>query len=294
MSVTVRAFAKINLTLEVLGRRSDGYHELRSIYQTLTFHDLLQVEKSPAGCTIEPTVPLPAGPQNLIYKAWKLLKPHGIKGAKVRLLKRIPVAGGLGGGSSDAAAMLLALDRLHGLALGMPRLLELAARLGADVPLFLIGGTVLGVGRGSEVYPLPDLKPSPVVLVFPGFEVSTRWAFGEISTTLTPTPKTPRICSFAAQAGQVHPVLANDLERVVGKRHPVLLRIRRRLLGLGAQQARMTGSGPTMYGLFAGRPEALGAARELRRSGLRALATATLGRRGVRRLRFGNHERLDR
>jgi len=285
----VRAFAKINLTLQVLGRRADGYHELRSIYQTLTFHDLLEVERAASGCAIESNLAaLPKGPANLIYRAWRLLRPCGAAGARVHLLKRIPLASGLGGGSSNAAAMLLALDRLYRLNLGRACLLELAARLGADVPLFLIGGTVLGVGRGSEVYPLPDLETVAVVLVFPGLEVSTPWAFGELSAALTARRRTHKIFSFAAQMGRVYPDLVNDLEPVVGRRYPILPKIRRRLLRLGARKARMTGSGPTVYGLFDGRREALAAARALRRSGLAAVVTATVGRRGVDRLRFGS------
>ncbi|HEX9637494.1 MAG TPA: 4-(cytidine 5'-diphospho)-2-C-methyl-D-erythritol kinase [Acidobacteriota bacterium] len=289
MAVTVRAFAKINLTLEVLGRRADGYHELRSIYQTLAFHDRLRVEARPRGCEIESThAELERGPANLIHQAWRLLRLRGAKGAKVWVEKRIPLAAGLGGGSSDAAAMLLALDRLYRLELGLPLLLELGARLGADVPLFLIGGTVLGVGRGSEVYPLPDLKPAPVVLVFPGFGVRTPWAFGALPNSLTGRPRTHKILSFAAQEASVYPELVNDLEPVVGKRYPVVPRIRGRLLELGARQARMTGSGPTLYGLYAGRAKAVAAARALRRSGLQALATVTLARRELRRRRFGS------
>ena len=175
--ITLPAFAKINLGLRVLGRRADGYHEIRTVFQTVTLHDTLTFEPAPGGllelaCT-DPTIP--TDESNLILRAASLLRErYGVsRGARTRLEKSIPAGGGLGGGSSDAAAALLALNRLWNLGAGARELSELGARVGADVPFFLTGGTALGTGTGADVEPLEDAPKMPLVIVTPGVRVAT-------------------------------------------------------------------------------------------------------------------------
>ena len=177
-TIQARAFAKINVGLRVLGKRPDGFHEIRTVYQTVGLADRLQVGIAPRhkGIHLECNHgELSAGPENLVYRAAELWqRATGYKGGiRLRLEKKIPMGAGLGGGSSDAATTLLALERLTGDRLGLPARLELAAKLGSDVPLFLLGGRVLGCGRGEEVYPLTDLSARHCLIASPGFSVST-------------------------------------------------------------------------------------------------------------------------
>src|SRR6185437_16009229 len=177
--VRLSAFAKINWNLRVLGRRPDGYHELRTIFQTITLHDTLTLAKSSKpGIRLRTTdAALPAGPENLVYRA---IEAFGREidfrgGIEAYLEKRIPVARGLGGGSSDAAAALTGMLRLTNKNVSLERLIEIASGLGADVPFFLFGGCALGVSRGNEIYPLPDRPGRTIVVVSPrGIGVSTK------------------------------------------------------------------------------------------------------------------------
>jgi 4-diphosphocytidyl-2-C-methyl-D-erythritol kinase len=290
LKLTVRAHAKVNLDLRVLGVRADGYHELRTVFQTIELHDTLVCTDTPGPFTLKcrvPGVPLDAG--NLVWKAaaalWKALGRNGeIRDAVVQIDKKIPVEAGLGGGSADAAAALLALARLWG---GAPVTLlrEVGATIGADVPFFLSGGTALGLGRGEEIYPLVDLPPHFVVIVRPPFGVSTAEAYSwydddraagqrdenrEFQMLPVPWP------SRAAQ-------MVNDLEPPVGRRHPETGAIKQQLRELGATAAAMSGSGSAVFGLFRSRGAAERAVKPLSRNGARALVTRTLTR--------GEHER---
>ena len=188
-SISLRAFAKINLGLRVLSNRADGYHEIRTVYQTVALHDRLEVSlpRGGRGIHVECDHPdVPSGHANLVYRACELwrraVKFHG--GISVRLEKTIPAGSGLGGASSDAAAALLGLEYLTDEELDPWQRLRLAARLGSDVPLYLWGGRVLGLGRGAEVYPLDDLPHRYCLVVFPGFSVSTAQAYRELDTML--------------------------------------------------------------------------------------------------------------
>ena len=193
--VRLPAFAKINLGLKILARRPDGYHEIRTVYQTVALSDTVEISISPtsrvgsAGGFVEVVaddLAVPSGRSNLAYRAaesWK--QARGFRGGiKVRLSKRIPAGSGLGGASSDAAATILGLERLTGDRLDLACRVELAAGLGSDVPFFLWGGRALGCGRGEEIYPLGDLPPRPCLIVFPGFSVSTAEAYKEASRGL--------------------------------------------------------------------------------------------------------------
>ena len=182
---TLPAHAKINLLLRVLGRRADGYHEIRTLFQTVTLHDRLTFEPSPDDrIQLECDAPgVPSDERNLVRRAAEALRErYAVRGgARVLLEKTIPAGGGLGGGSSDAAAALVGLSHLWGLETDARELSEIGARLGADVPFFLTGGTALGTGTGTDVAPVKDLPEHHLVVVTPGVEVSTAEAYGALS-----------------------------------------------------------------------------------------------------------------
>jgi len=257
--IQVPAFAKVNLRLDVLGRRADGYHELRTVFQALTLHDTLRIERASGdeiALNILGNAALAGGAtrQNLVWRALAALRrelkePGGLR---VELRKRIPVGRGLGGGSSDAAAAMVALLRLTRRQIPLERLLELGAGLGADVPFFLLGGRALGTSRGDEIYPLPDLRRRNVVVVSPnGIAVSTRDAYRWLGRRLTKRMPVSKLWSFCAlcwspQGGS----LSNDFEAAVFKREARLGSLRRRLLEQGAAEAALAGSGSAVFGMF--------------------------------------------
>ncbi len=252
----LRCYAKVNLRLHVLGRRPDGYHELRTIFQTISLHDDLELElRGYPGVLVECDEPsLPLGRENLVWRALaQLQRELGLKaGVHARLRKRIPVGGGLGGGSSDAAAAIIGLLRLSKRTLPRARLLEFASALGADVPFFLLGGTALGAGRGDEIYPLPDAARLTLLVVSPrGVAVSTREAYGWFASRLTKRRTAPRLWNFCALCWSPWDgALANDFEAVVFNRHPRLRELKRELLRLGAAEAALAGSGSAVFGIF--------------------------------------------
>lgn len=254
--VRVRALAKINLDLRVIGKRPDNYHELRTVFQTISLADTLEAAFTPGPQTgIELQGDLNT-PDNLVFKAAQLcLDAMAVAGrAEFRLKKRVPMGAGLGGGSSDAAAVLLALPVLAGRAVPLERLIEMAAALGSDVPFFLLGGTAAAIGRGTEVFPLPEAPPRPGVLVAPGLHVSTAEAYGALSARLPSESQQSKMVSFQSRiwgAGRgPFECAGNDFEAVVFERYPLLATIKKRLLKLGAEPAMMTGSGSAIFGLF--------------------------------------------
>ncbi len=257
--VRVPAYAKLNLGLRVLYPRPDGYHELRTVFQTISLADRLDIEFTPSRTTQVHIEGTPDIPDNLVERACRValeaMKVH----AHVRftLRKTIPMGAGLGGGSSDAAAVLLALPVLARKALHAA---SLAAQLGSDVPFFLHGGTALGIGRGEELYPLPDLPAGRGLLVVPNVHSSTAEAYHDLSPTLTSIRLQNKLDSFQREVWRVG-VDGNDFEEVVFARHPELKRIKERLCRLGAKPAAMTGSGSAIFGIFAD-PEKLNRARK--------------------------------
>jgi len=246
----VRAYAKLNLGLRVLHKRPDGYHELRTVFQTISLADSLEVSFGRARSTSIEIEGTPEIPDNLVERAARAVLEAMEIHAEVRfgLKKRIPAGAGLGGGSSDAAAVLLALPVLAGKRLSMGALSGLAARLGSDVPFFLHGGTALGLGRGEELYPLPDRKGRGL-LVASGVHSSTAEAYGDLSPRLTTVPLQNKLMGFADEVWNEGGGV-NDFEEPVFARHPELARLRDRLRRLGAQPAAMTGSGSAVFGLF--------------------------------------------
>jgi 4-diphosphocytidyl-2-C-methyl-D-erythritol kinase len=252
--VRLRALAKLNLDLRVLGKRPDGYHELRTVFQTISLADRLEIAFTPGRKTAVELQDSVAIPDNLVTRAAHLALGAMRVGGRVamRLTKRIPMGAGLGGGSSDAAAVLLALPVLAGRTLDVAKLSELAQQLGSDVPFFLLGGTAVGIGRGSELFPLPDGPPQSGLVVASGVHVSTAQAYRDLSPRLTSESQENKIFSFQSQVwGRGVGVLPrNDFEEAVFPQHRSLAAIKKRLLRAGASVALMTGSGSALFGLF--------------------------------------------
>ena len=260
--VRIPAFAKINLRLDVLGKREDGFHELRTIFQTISLQDELRLRASRGEGTalsIEGNQLLSAEPveKNLVYRAVDALRRElRIRGGvEIQLKKAIPAGRGLGGGSSDAAAALHGYLRLTKKKLAAARLMEIAASLGADVPFFLWGGRALGVNKGDEIYPLPDIAKRHVLVVSPwDIHVPTPDAYGWLNAKalrLTKSAANPKLWEFCTLCWSAQGSgLSNDFEEPVFRRHPRLDEIKRELLQRGAAEASLAGSGSAVFGVF--------------------------------------------
>jgi 4-diphosphocytidyl-2-C-methyl-D-erythritol kinase len=345
VAIVVRSFAKINLGLKIGRARADGFHELRTIYQTLALHDVIHVDVQPgSGIEIrcdDPRVPLDKS--NTCYRVAERMRqalPQGLKPASkksvhgtaeavpfqskilIEIEKQLPVQGGLGAASSNAVVTMLALERALGLDIPDAEKLRIAAEVGSDLPLFLIGGTVLGVGRGEEVHPLADLPTLHMVVVTPPVGISTPAAFarwdalvardaGLTGPDATGTMKEFGQAVFAwlsepasgvpAAGGDraetplldlVRAGIENDFERVVFPEYPELREGKRVLEREGAHYASLSGSGSTLYGLFGSCENAQGAARRMRATGHAAVATTTLTRQEYWRQMFATNEQL--
>jgi 4-diphosphocytidyl-2-C-methyl-D-erythritol kinase len=293
MTLTLPSFAKINWTLEILGKRPDGYHEVRSLLQTVNVADEMTFELTGQGISVHCDHPeVPCDETNLAYRAAKSLSDFtGInKGVRIRIAKRLPVAAGLGGGSGNGAVTLLALQRLWDIHLDPRDLFGLAAKLGADAPFFLIGGTCLGVGRGDEVYPLADINEEFLLLVNPGIAVPTREAYADLPPELTKPGAVIKMplsfeAAYAAVARPGAPVpLINDLENPVFARRPALVEVKRRLKQAGARGVLMSGSGSTVFAIFDSAEARERAENDLSATGWRSIQARTLGRTEYLRL----------
>lgn len=264
-ALRVRCPAKINLGLWILGRRSDGYHEIDTILQTIALEDELVLAPGREGLAFEARgIRIPGDGPNLVERAWTLLRDEGIlpRGAalQVTLTKRIPIGAGLGGGSSDAAGMLAGTNRFFGLGLGDSVLERLAARLGSDVPFFLRGGTARATGRGEKVRHGCPSVPFWLVLMSPPLAISTTWAYAAIRNGLTGRESEARILAAAlanGSLGSVGRAMRNDFEDVILPRYPEIAAMKRALEASGAAGALLTGSGSTVYGIVGSRKEAL-------------------------------------
>lgn len=250
----VRSLAKLNLDLRVLHKRPDGYHELRTIFQTISLADTLEIQYRSGRTSIEIKSNLSI-PGNIVEKAAHLVLKTTRRTGQVGfvLQKNIPLGAGLGGGSSNAAAVLLALPALLGKPLPIHKLMELASELGSDVPFFLLGGTALGLGRGTELYPLPERPARPALLIVPEIHSSTPEAYRALERQAehAKTPEILRNFQEVAWAGSQD--WRNDFEEVVFRQHPLLKLIKRKLLKLGAAPALMSGSGSCIFGMFGSR-----------------------------------------
>lgn len=287
-SFTLPAYAKINWTLHVGGRRPEGYHELRTVFQTITLHDRLTFsgrdDKGFALTSTDQTIPVDEG--NLIWRAALALKERFKveRGAAVHLEKHIPAEAGLGGGSSDAAVTLMGLARLWRVGAAREELAELGAQIGADVPFFFTGGTALGTGLGTEIQPLPDVEAEHLLIVMPRARVRTADAYKALKRPAL-TKESPDIilsisCAEALFSDSLHEALHNDFEPVIYERNPEIARARRRLIEEGARGALLAGSGASVFAIF-DNSRALGLAREAleREPGWRVFEASALSRR---------------
>jgi len=252
-----RCPAKVNLSLRVLGRRPDGYHELETVFQAIDLWDDLKALPASTLTLACDDPRLATDRSNLVVRAAERLReafPARASGASVRLRKRIPVGGGLGGGSSDAAGTLLLLTRLWGLPASPTELDSLARELGADVPFFLHGGRVLGTGRGDVLQPFPSPDRFPILLGCPPFSVSTEWAYRSLASWLTLPSTGASVDALSAHKWQEENdfrFAGNDLERAVFAERPELVVFRNALLEQGAAPALLSGSGSAIFGVFA-------------------------------------------
>lgn len=276
-AVTIRAFAKINLSLRVKEVRPDGFHEVQTILQTIDLSDRLICEPRRGPFQLVCSAPdVPTDRTNLVWMAaqglWDAAGREGQpRDAVVTLDKKIPVKAGLGGGSSNAAAALLALRRVWKLRVTNEELYALTVRLGSDVPYFFVGGTALGLGRGEEIYPLADLPAWWVVLLFPPFGIATADAYTWLDDQRRHTSG-PSEARYLADTwlGKLIP-LVNDLERPVIERHPVIAKLIHKLTALGAAMSAMSGSGSAVFGIFTTARAAEAASRTLGESGERTM-----------------------
>lgn len=273
--ISLKALAKINLGLDVVRRREDGYHEVRMIMQTIHLYDRLKITKTKTpGIEIHSNLPfLPVNENNLVYKAGKLLMDEfGIReGVRVDLLKRIPVAAGMAGGSSDAAAMLYGINQLFGLKLSRQALMERGVTIGADVPYCLMRGTALAEGIGEKLKQLPPMVKCPVLIAKPQISVSTKFVYQNLKLdehmvhpdidTLIQDIRNKDLQATARDMGNV-------LETVTIPNYPVIAQIKEQMMHSGAVNSMMSGSGPTVFGLFENEKQAKKAYDDMKQTGL--------------------------
>lgn len=270
--MTVRAYAKVNLTLDVLGKRQDGYHEIKTVMQSISLYDLLDIKKDSSISITTNRSYIPTDRRNLVYTACeKFFAFAGIKGgAKINIKKQIPVSAGLAGGSSDAAATLCALNELYNTGLTVAELCNIGVTIGADVPFCIIGGTALCEGIGEKITPLPPLPKLDVVIAVGGEGLSTPVMYNEIdkinAENMVKVDNEGMIS--AIKSGDVDFVikrLANIFEDMCIEKKPKIAQIKSIMLGNGAMGAVMSGSGPSVFGIFSDKTSAMGCAAKLRK-----------------------------
>lgn len=272
--LTLQAYAKINLALDVLYKRPDGYHEVAMIMQAVSLADTVTLTSQTGGITLNVNIPgLPGDASNLAYKAAALLQEYAKpgQGVHIELDKHIPLAAGLAGGSADAAAVLRGLNTLWGLHFSLDELSKLAAKLGSDVPFCLYNGTKLATGRGELLAPLPALPACYVVLAKPAVEVPTAWVYQQFKADKAERrPDIAAMSKYLAEGNLdgVAANVANVLESVTIPVYPEISRIKDHMLGCGAMAALMSGSGPTVFGIAKSRELAEAIARRLRAEGV--------------------------
>ena len=287
--MNIKSFAKINLGLEVEGKREDDYHEVRTLLQTINFYDVLQFRETQSNqIFLEGTEKTISWKEdNLVFKAALLLKEkfHVSKGIDIRVDKKIPAGKGLGGGSSNAAVTLHVLNKIWGLQIGKKALMDLGSKLGADVPFFLEGGLCLGLGRGDEIVPLPDIVSLPCLLILPPFSIQTAHIYGHFQPTLTSQNKDSKIIKFLdiRELGS----LENRLEKTVFRFYPQLKAIKTFFRNRGAELSLVSGTGSAVFGLFSEKRKAEKVLRKLKNEHT-SILVETLSRERYRRsLRTG-------
>ena len=268
LEITLSAFGKVNLLLDVGKTRPDGFHEVSMLMQEVGISDEVSIVSSESReITLTCDIPQLSGQKNIAWRAASLLQEKfGLPGVDIRIRKRIPLEAGMGGGSTDAAAVIDGMNELFRLGLSLAEKEELGARLGSDIPFFFSGGTCFCTGRGEIVEKFPDLPEIAIVLLKPNFGISTPWAYHMFDEETAHPPVDPAVVRKAVEEGDVRKVgalMQNHLEKAALLTYPVLSQMKEDLLKDGAFASMMTGSGPTVFGLFEGETEAASAAEEL-------------------------------
>ncbi len=280
--ISLEAHAKINLSLDVLGKRDDGYHTLQMIMQTIQLHDTISVYEIPAGVEIICEAPyVPNNSSNIAYKAAELiLQQYGIKsGVRIEIVKKIPVAAGLAGGSTDAAAVLKGINSMFSLGIEEADLKQLGKTIGADVPYCIMGGTALAEGIGEKLTALASPGNIPLLLVKPRIGVSTAWVYKNFNLERVKERPDTRLLISAVEAGDLKTLatnMKNVLESVTRQKYPVIENIKSELVKLGALGSMMSGSGPTVFGIFEDVEKAQYAFNKLKNSKHECILTQTV------------------
>lgn len=270
----IKAYAKINLGLDVIGRLENGYHEVKMVMQTVGIYDELSFEKTESGIVVTTdSGELPTDENNLIYKAARLMmETYGIaEGVRIHLQKNIPIAAGMAGGSTDAAATMKGINQLFGLECSLEELKKLGVRIGADVPYCIMGGTALAEGIGEQLTALPPAPECILLVAKPDINVSTKYVYEHLDAE--GVEEHPDIDGMveAIKNGSLQGILermGNVLETVTVKAHPIIDTIKNRMKELGAAEAMMSGSGPTVFGIFTDETKARDAYEQLKTEGL--------------------------
>ena len=271
----LRALAKINLGLDVVGKRDDGYHEVRMIMQTIQMYDVLEIEKKKEpGIVLTTNIPyVPTDERNLVYKAAKMLMDEfKIKdGVNIYINKRIPIAGGMAGGSSDCATTLMGINQLFELGLSKEELMERGVKLGADVPYCVLGGTAIARGIGEVLTPLPAPADCHVIIAKPPVSVSTAYVYGHIKPLeITKRPDIEAMAQSIKDGDlkKMASLIYNVMEDVTVGEYPIISEIKQVMLDNGALNSIMSGSGPTVFGLFDDKEKAQQCVKTLEEKGL--------------------------
>lgn len=270
--IRLKSPAKINLGLRVLRKRKDGYHEIETVLQMIKLFDEISIREKGGDIKVFCDDKTLNGRANLAYKAAELIKKKSRENREVEIFirKNIPVGAGLGGGSSNAASVLLGLNRLWRLGYGKDQLMEMAGLLGSDVPFFINGPTAFARGRGEILTPLKKTEKMFLVLIVPSLPISTEWAYKNLNLKLTKNHRDSNLNNLGLSritADTIKDCLINDFEEVVKKRLPEIGEIKERLLALGSKGCSMSGSGSSVYGIFKEKEKALFASKKLRAEG---------------------------
>ena len=258
-SIELSSHAKINLRLDIVRKRKDGYHDIRTLLQKVSLKDELSLTPSSGGIKVTcDNHQVPANEGNLAYAAAQaILNQHEIKdGVSISIKKTIPIAAGLGGGSSNAASTLIGINQLFGLGVSSQGLMQIGKDIGADVPFFIFGKTALATGIGDRLEKIDLLPKLWLLLITPGIQISTAWAYKNARMGLTSKPINTNIPNYINHLAEIISLLSNDLEKAVIPHYPIIKNIKEELLDKGAKGGLMSGSGSTVYGIFSNEDEA--------------------------------------
>ncbi|MBT3216801.1 MAG: 4-(cytidine 5'-diphospho)-2-C-methyl-D-erythritol kinase [Candidatus Marinimicrobia bacterium] len=266
-SLSFLARAKVNIGLKILRRREDGYHTISTLFQEMDFHDTIHISMESSAFSLTTNSPsIPTDETNICYKAWKTLKDTYPKvgGISIYIDKQIPVGSGLGGGSSNAAAVVKGLNKLYHIGLTKENLNKLAVKIGSDVPFFICGGTQVGDGVGEKLTPIQQKIRGTYLLVVPSFTISTSWAYGQVKNSLENKNQTTNFADLLEREPIPFKLFENEFEDVVIPAYPEIGDIKSRMIASGAVFASLSGSGSTVFGIFSDETLALEADRKFK------------------------------